>query len=242
MGLMRGSHTMASRINQLSEQGASYDLVEDDAWKAWKRIGVRPGSIVQWALGWLNHWPNSDSARLTLRQDIGALGCMSWGCPIEYWSDYVQKKLITREEVKAIYRLPDQKEVDRFLSLLGDCIGQLLKGATAEVGPLSVSVQITRRDRKVSSRGHQKLEVRGPRQLTDEAIYKVLQALEVCGGLVNRCPECDAFFLAERTNKMYCSIPCQNLVTSRRFREKQKTERSKRKKKRTSSRRGSADD
>lgn len=227
---------MPSRIDQLDEQRTTYDLVENDAWKAWKRIGVRPESIVQWALGLLNQWPDSDSARLTLRQEIGALGCMSFCFPVELWADYVQKKLTTPEEVRAIYRLPVQKEADRFLSLLCDCVGQLLSGAIAQVGPLSVSVYITRRDRKAGSMGHKKKLDPRPCLLTDQAIYKVLQSLEVCGGLVNRCPECTALFLAERKNKTYCSIKCQNVVTSRRCREKQKTEKCKRTKKRVASR------
>lgn len=228
---------MPSRKDQVEQRGITYELEELDAWEAWKRVGVRPESIVQWSLGWLNQWPNSESARLSLRQEIGALSCLIWCLPVEEWPDYVQKKLTTREEVRAIYRLPAQEEADRFLSLLGECIGQLLNGATAEIGPLLVSVQITRRDRKGISGGHQTLKVHEPQQITDGAIYKVLQALQVCGGLVQRCNECTALFLADRKNKKYCSIKCQNVMTSRRFREKQKVERSKGKKKRTRSRR-----
>lgn len=234
---------MPSRLDDqlLDQQGITYDLAENDAWRAWKRIGVRPESIVQWGFGLLNQWPESDSTWLALRQEIGALGCLSWCGPVEHWADHIQKKLTVREEVSAIFRLPVQKEASRFLLMLKGCIEDLLNGSIARVGPLSVSISITRRDRKVGSRSPRpKHEVLRPHQLTDEAIYKVLQALDVCGGLVNRCPECNALFLAERSNRMYCGLQCQNVVTSRRFREKQKAERPKRKKKRTTSRRGSA--
>ena len=159
---------MSSRRDQLEERDVTYELEELDAWKAWKRVGVRPESIVQWALGWLNQWPNSDSARLTLRQDIGALSSMSWGSQVEYWSDCVQKKLITREEVTANFRLPNQQEADRFLSLLSGCVEDLLSGSIAQVGPLSVSVYITRRDRKAGSTGYRKKLEPNPLRLTDE--------------------------------------------------------------------------
>lgn len=231
---------MPSPIDQWKTQDATYDLGEQDAWKAWQRIGVRPESIVQWALGWLNQRPDSDSEWLALRREIGALGSMFFDSPVEHWADFIQKKLATRKKEEVLRRLPVQREADRFLSMLSGCVKDLLSGSLAQVGPLSVRVCITRRDRKIASIGHSKELKPRPDRFTDEPIYKVLQALQVCGGLVNCCPECNELFLADRTNKVFCTIKCQNVVTSRRFREKQKTEKSKRKKKRVASRQGSA--
>lgn len=233
---------MPSRIDPWEGQDATCDLDGNDVWKAWKRIGWKSEQVVQWALGWLNQRPESDSARLTLRQEIGALGSFHYGglaehWIAEHWDDFIQKQL--KNEAETVYRLPVQKEADRFLSMCSGCIEDLLRGSIAQVGPLSVSVYIIRRDRKAASMRHRKMLEPKPIRLTDEAIYKVLQALQMCGGLVNRCTQCTFLFLADRKNKKYCSIKCQNVVTSRRFREKQKTERSKRKKKRGASRRRS---
>lgn len=231
---------MPSRIDPWEGQDATYDLDECDAWKAWKRIGGTPEQMVQWALGWLNQRAESDSARVTLRQEIGALASIFIGNLHEHWEDFIEKQITKSKEGKAVYRLAVQKEADRFLSMLSGCVEDLLNGSIAQVGPLSVSVFITRRDRKAGSMsGRKKLEP-NPLRLTDEALYKVLQALQVCGGLVDRCSKCADLFLVDRKNKKYCSIKCQNVVTSRRFREKQKTERSKRKRKGTAIRRGSA--
>jgi hypothetical protein len=232
---------MPSRIDPWEGQDATYDLAAHDMWKAWKRIGGKPERVVQWALGWLNQRPESERTRLTLRQEIGALGSTFFGSPAEDWEDFIEKQITKSMEARADYRLAVQKEADRFLSMLSGCVEELLNGSAAQVGPLSVSVYVTRRDRKAGSRGYRKELKPTPLRLTDEAIYKVLQALQACGGLVNRCTECTTLFLAERTNKKYCSIKCQNVVTSRKFREKQKTDRSKRKRKRTASRRRSRD-
>lgn len=42
--------------------------------------------------------------------------------------------------------------------------------------------------------------------------------LEQFAGKLSRCPECSTVFLLGRTNKMYCSLRCQNRVATRRNR------------------------
>lgn len=221
---------MPSRINELWTEDSTYDLPEKEAWKAWQRIGITPERIVRWALGWLNNKPASDDMWLALRTEIGALGSMNLVVPAENWSEFIQSKITKSEEPQFRTCLPSQKEATRFLSVLADCVEQLAQGSGALVGPLSVSVSVTRRGQGRAATGQRGLMPR-PVKLADEAIYKVLRSLDYCGGLVACCPECNALFLADRTNQKYCNTRCQSVVTSRKFRQKPKKKSVKRRKK-----------
>ncbi len=211
---------MSSPFRWLDEAGMSYDLPEVEAWKALLRIGGVPERIVRWALGWVDLAQTSmtEEQWLVLRKEIGALGSIIVVSP-DYFDTIVHRKISSAdsEEIQVKFRLPTREAAQRFSSLMTACIEDLVRGLSATVGPLLVTVSVGRRmagritaQRAISYQVH---------SIADEALYKVLGALQACGGLVGRCPECSRLFLGDRINQVYCSSACQSRVTSRAFRK-----------------------
>ena len=122
-----------------------------------------------------------------------------------------------------------------------------MAGNSSAVGPLSISVGVFRRDRK--SLASTELSLTGPSpkapfhlvtyykgaspqgrkrrsdvhqvisNIVNQALYRVLKALQAEGALVGCCPESSTLFLGKRTHQVYGNPTCQSRVTSRHYRK-----------------------
>ena len=150
----------------------------------------------------------------------------------EHWNDSLSDTLSRLSRNELSIALPTDEHIQRFLRTIGQCIGDLVNGPIAEVGPMEFTFRITRKhpprnpshdpnlctfsnslnindsDSPFSSDPH----------FVDGLIYHVAESLQACGGLVEVCPECSKLFLAEKKIQAYCSVACQSRVTSREYR------------------------
>jgi len=209
--------------------------------------------IAKRILYWINRSPDSFTKEdwEALRYEISALADLHYGFAPDEWkglvgysttysvipADQVLHEPIPADQAvhKLSFRVPNQVDAQHFLKVVSEFVAPLAEGHNVEVGPLSLTIPITRKTPHMrppsitrlfyvtgkTIRKRQKAAFNFP-NLVDQAIYQFVRALQACGGLVVKCPECSQIFLADRINQKYCSPRCLSRVTTRRSRTSQK--------------------
>ena len=208
---------MSSPSSQVGERETAYKLPWVEGLQALLRIGGTPKRISTWALRWIDQ-PNSSLTNKdwhALRCEISALSRINIAGRPDQWEDAIRASLIgpAKASDPVVMPLATRDGARRFLSMVSDGVQGLIQGGIAAVGPLRISVWVVRADQDWL-KGESTLSYQ-PENIVDEAVYKVLLALQACGGRVGRCNACSRLFLADRTNQTYCSTRCQSRVTSR---------------------------
>ncbi len=206
--------------------------------------------IAKRILYWINRSPDSFTKEdwEALRYEISALADLHYDLAPDEWKGLVEYSktypaipaetfAILADQVihKISLRLPNQVDAQHFLKVVSEFVAPLAEGHNVEVGPLSLTIPITRKTPHMrppritklvyitgkTIRKREKVAFNFP-NLVDQAIYQFVRALQACGGLVVKCPECSQIFLADRINQKYCSPRCLSRVTTRRSRTSQK--------------------
>lgn len=209
---------MLSLFQEAKDALTTQKLPFKEAFAALLRIGSSQEEIVKWGLRWSERPASSLTAEdwQALQSEIGALGSILIHEKSPFESTVKMVLAQSKSTTSTFFRQPTQDEARRFLDLIRRCVEDLLKYSSADVGPLEITVTVSRRDRlPVSREPRQKVP-----SMFDYALYRFLMALQQSGGLIGHCPECNHTFLAERTNQKYCSSRCHSRTTSRAHRQR----------------------
>ena len=235
----RQSQKSSTHISKRSQK--PFHLTQSGPLKEFYRFGPTPKGLVQWALSWVKKseypitpdppWGLLGDTKLSaddwlaLGKEIGFLWEVTQRSP-EHWSDSLNAALAKFTQKNLLITLPNKPQTLHFVSTLGELFRVLVYHPFAEVGPLSIKFWVNRKDPPretvnnpwmTNVAGTSTSPPAADPNFVDQMIFKVVQALQTCGGMVNKCRECSTLFLAEKISQVYCSVRCQSRVTSREY-------------------------
>jgi hypothetical protein len=126
--------------------------------------------------------------------------------------------------------IPSMEECGEIQKQIRTALDKLLTTGRANLGSIKVNLIIFRNDKLHSpTKRHSGLVDFIQGGTVERAIYQISALLKEQGAMIEKCPECERRFLADRTNQKYCSGSCQSKVTSRNYRQKEKLSKKERK-------------
>jgi len=231
------------RMRKLKDKDRDSELFDFRAWGvASMRFGGSYPQRAKRVLYWINRPLGSFTKEdwETLRYEISALADTQYGLTPDEREGLTEHSFTFRPfsvdhaSPKSLFRTPNQVSAQHFLEVVSEFVNKLAEGHSVEVGPLSLTVLITRKTTHLDPTSMEKMVYLSGKtvykkreasphfpKIIDQAIYQLVKALQACGGLVSRCPECAQLFLGDRINQKYCSPKCLSRVTTRRSRSSQ---------------------
>lgn len=187
---------------------------------------AREKAWLRWLLAFSERTPFhlSQGDWLNLRHEVGALTLAVSTKSVKSAEEIEEKIKRLVESKRAISILPSEEEVLELQDKIQRALKELLSPlGTTILGPFRVKVWVSRGDRtQIAPVRKSYIDQLVEGSVTDRTMHQIAILLGKYGAMVERCPECERLFLADRKNQTYCSAKCQTRVTSRRYRQKQR--------------------
>ncbi len=116
---------------------------------------------------------------------------------------------------KQLCQVPTEKDVRKLQAKFRQAVEGLFTKSRVSIGSLPVTLTVLTLDRR------ERITLLTPEteRLSSRALHTFAHLLGTWGALIELCPECNRFFVANRKNQVYCCPRCQSRVTTRQYRQ-----------------------